>query len=995
MRRQIARWLAAALMLLPLVTVVGIDEAVAGTTLTGTIRGVVSDESGAALPGVTVIFRSESLVRERAALTDADGNFFVPGLAPGFYTVVAQLDGFQTVQLNTEVIVDQTTRLDFTLTSGELTETVTVVATKPVIDKTATDTGVVLDKKFTENIPTLRSYQSLLQFAPGVTGGSNPNMLGGTSNSNTYQVDGVSITDSVTGTFGSNLNFDTIEAVDVKLTGVSAEYGGFQGGLSNVITKSGGNDFTGSVRDEIDSPSFEKQYGSGSQDEFAPESPGVYARPPIPPAGSKTLQHNIQGAFGGPIVRDSAWFYVSYNRSDTVGLRFLGNPTGGVTGDGTYLRTFQGDNSLGKLTWQLVNNHKLQYTYSEDPASVPVCYGQSFWGGPCYDSYNVDFQNQGGFFWTGNWNAIWGNRALSDLKISHWENGFTLGPLTPQPVRPDLIFESPGGLGSGLAAGPPATIDLTTGTLYDGTIFSNDPSQRLRDQYEAKGTIFFDTGLGSHTLKIGADYQEQTRVGSSIISGNALYYLDDINGDGTGFVVAGPSDGGPGDPFDLDNREYSTWYDYAPPGAGGPETKTTSLYIQDDWQMNENWSFNLGVRVEQYENSNDVGEKVIDQNGIAPRLGAAWDVTGEGKYVVKATAGRYIDGVELTTLSPFVRAAGGQSAYDVYTNEGGAGLPDWVLDRSVRPDAASSGFSSDLSPQYIDEYTLGYEHSFTPTFGMGIRGISRTWEDIIGQTFTYDYSGGAPRAILLFSNNDWLERDYTAVILSAEKRFANNWDLLANYTWAESTGNTTTDSGFSTTGQYRCTDGFLADGVTPNGCLDGFVPPTIVNTDGELSWSINNAANLQGSYRIPLQSRRHTLTVGARGEYRDGNRYEASRTRSGVVIGPGADGVQDVVLGTIGAGGTDDQTANVVVYSEERGTRSEPSNWQLDLSLRWLFNFNRKVNFETRFELFNVTNEQKPTAVNANPVSYTFGYPTSYSQMQTPRNYRVGFAILW
>lgn len=986
MRRQIARWLAAALMLLPLITVVGIGDAEAGTTLTGTIRGVVADENGEPLPGVTIIFRSESLVRERAALTDADGNFFVPGLAPGFYTVVAQLDGFQTVQQNTEVIVDETTRLDFALKAGEITETVTVVATKPVVDKTATDTGVVLDKKFTENIPTARSYQSLLQFAPGVTGGSNPNMLGGTSNSNTYQVDGVSITDSVTGTFGANINFDTIEAVDVKLSGVSAEYGGFQGGLSNVITKSGGNDFTGSIRDEIDSPSFETDYDQSTQDEFAPGT----TPPPIPPKGDKALTHDIQGAFGGPIVRDSAWFYVSYSRDDTVGLQFLANPTGGPQGDGTYLRTFQGDNSLGKLTWQVVNNHKLQYTYSEDPASVPRCYGQLFFGGPCYDSFNVDFQNQGGFFWTGNWNGIWGNRALSDLKISHWENGFLLGPLTPQPINPGVIFESPGGLGSGLAAGPPATVDLSTGVTFDGTIFSNDPSERLRDQYEAKGTFFFDTGLGSHTLKVGADYQEQTRIGSSIISGNALIYLlDEPNGDGTGFVNAPPGLGGTGDPYDVNNRQYFLWYDFAPPGTGGPTTETTAIYVQDDWQLNENWSFNLGIRFEQNDNTNDIGEAVIDDQGVAPRLGASWDVTGEGKYVVKATAGRYLDGIELTTLSPFVRAAGGQSAYDLYLNTGplGGAPPVWSLIAQVRPDVDTSGFSDDLKPQYIDEVTVGYEHTFSPTFAMGIRGIAREWNDIIGQSFSYDYSTGVARQLLLFDNQDFLERDYSAVILTAEKRFSNNWELLANYTYAESNGNVTTDSGFATTGAFRC------DPAVAGCTADGFVPQTINNRDGELSWSINNSFNVQGSYRIPLNSRRHTLTVGARTNFRDGNRYEQSQNTN-VVVGPGPNGVQEDPIGSTTVT-VDDQTAQVTTFFEERGIRREPNVWSLDTQLKWLFNFNRKVNMESRIEVFNITNEQRPAAVNTGFPSSTFGYPNSYSQFQTPRNYRFNFAILW
>ena len=124
--RGIAKFLAAALLVLPLVVAVGTDETAAGSTQTGTIRGRVVDEKNEPLVGVTAIIRSPSLIREQARLTDADGNFFAASLPAGNYTVVFQLTGYTTVQLETTVGPDKTTVLPVKMISGEVTETVTV-----------------------------------------------------------------------------------------------------------------------------------------------------------------------------------------------------------------------------------------------------------------------------------------------------------------------------------------------------------------------------------------------------------------------------------------------------------------------------------------------------------------------------------------------------------------------------------------------------------------------------------------------------------------------------------------------------------------------------------------------------------------------------------------------------------------------------------------------------------------------------------------------------
>ncbi len=981
------RTFVAALLMLPLVLAAGLAPAQAGSTQTGTIRGKVVDEKGEALPGVTILVRSEALVRERATVTDIEGNYFVAGLPAGKYTVVTQLSGYLTIAQDTAVSVDKTTTLATTaMKPGELQETVTVTADKPIIDKTTSEKATLIEREFTDKLPAGRSYQSLIQYAPGVTGGANPNILGGTSNSNVYLVDGVNSRDPVTGTFGLNLNFDAVEDVDIKLTGISAEYGQHSGGVINTTTKTGGNEWSGSLRDVINAPSWTNLYNTKSQDEFRPAEPGLYTRPGIPgrTASQDNKTNRISATLGGPVVQDNAWFFLAYDRVDAIAATPLGNPSGGVLGDGNFGNFFDGNFSLGKLTWQVTNNHRLQYQYSEDPAQTTRCYGQIFFGGPCYDTEAVDNQGQGGYQWVGNWNATWGPNVVSDVKVTKFKNGFHITPLAPIPFRPNLPLSTASG-----ENGPSVDV-VATGTTFDANIFSQDPEQREREQYEGSVTWFFDTNsLGTHTMKFGADYWKTHQLGSSIIQGNELLFFAFADNDLDGFADNPPPGlGGTGNAYDETNRSYLLWYDYAPPGSGGPTNKYTALYINDTWQLNDYLTLNLGIRGEKSDNQNDQGEKIIDDTGIAPRLGVNWDITGQGKYVLSGTAARYLAGVNVTTISPFVRAAGGQSSYDIYFNldypfgAAPGAQPNWALIGQVRPDPDTATFDDDLVPQSIDEGALAFDWAVTPTFGIGVQGVYRKWNDIITSKNSFDYSTGVPRKITLFVNNDDTERDYKAGIIRVEKRLADNWMLMGNYTYSIAEGNIASDQGFDTFGNYDD------------------VPNSTENKNGELNWDSTHNVKLQAFYNVPLRTTRHGLSFGMIYDYRSGFPYAGNASRS-TVVGPGADGVQDNPLGTLGSGIANDQVDNVTTFFEERGTHRAPHLQNVDLSGVYKFNFAKDVFFETRLEVFNVLNEQHANAVNAGfsgatgTPTTTFGYPTSYSQIQIPRGFRVQFAFLW
>lgn len=958
--------------------------------LTGGLRGKVTSEDGSPLPGVTLVLSSRNLIRDQVLVSDGDGNFFSPSLAPGDYRVTMQLTGYVTTVVETQVVLGQTTVLNLAMKAGEISEEITVTSAKPVVEKTETESAVVLDKKFTEKLPAGRTYQSLIQFAPGVTGGANPNILGGTSNSNEYLVDGVSIRDPVTGTFGSNLNFDAIEVVDIKLTGVSAEYGQFQGGLTSVITKSGGNTFTGSLRDVITSGRWRDLREKDKIAKYFRDTNGDGVGNPPTDSYSPTddtVDHSVEFTIGGPIVPDNAWFFLAYRRPDTQTSAQLGNATGGPLGDGRYSNFFFGDYSTGKVTWQVADQHRVLMQYTEDPAQTTRDYHILFFGSGAFDTQNVDNQSQGGYHWVANWAASWTSNFVTDLKASHFENGFAVGNLTPVlPPFPGQPLSGTGRVGFFVDT-------FGSGYSYDNSVFDPFPEERIRDQFELGATTFLDTALGTHTLKIGAEYQEQERLGASIIAGDAYFY---------GWMAQDPAGvGGCGNAcaYDIDNRSYSEWYDFAPATDAGPINEYGAIYINDDWQLNENWSFNLGIRYEQSINENDVGEKIIDQNDFAPRLGASWDVTGEGRHVVKATAGRYLAGINLTTLTSFVRAAGGQSSYDRYVNldfeepeydedtgellnSAVTGIPNWALVAQIRPNTELAQFAPDLKVQYIDELTLGYEFGFSPTMGAKIKLIDRQWEEITTVQNFFQYpSGPVGELVTRIANNSNAERDYQAVQLQFDKRLSNNWELSANYVYSSSEGNVTSDSGFDTFGNYAG------------------VPQATNNKEGPLPWDVEHAFKAQGYYVVPLKSTRHGVNLGGILNFASGNPY-ARNGNTIVVVGPGADGIQNFALGTPSQLCVDeddecpDQIIGVATFLEPRGSRIEPTTWTFDVNVGYDFNFTRDVRFEARFEVFNITNNQKPLAINA-ANSSSFGYATSLANIQAARSWRFNVALLW
>jgi len=346
------------LLLTGLLVLLPLQTAYAQTT--GGIRGMVLDKDGSPLPGATVIISNPTLGVQQGAQTDAKGEFRVVPLVPGKgYSVRVQFPGMSTTTVpDVEVTPNRVTGVNVTLRPDkELQEKVRVVGTTEVVNQDSTTTQTNISSEFIDALPILgRNYQDVLTLAPGVTdvdGDGNPNIHGARDVDVNTLVDGVSTVDPATGQVGQQLNINSIQEIEVKTGGASAEFGRGQGGFVTVVTKSGGNDFEGNFRIDWRSNIFDGD-GAGIDD---PKLHGGLGEIGLRDLDFSTIYPQV--TVSGPIVKDKAWYFVAaeYRQEET--------PINALTQ--AFVQTHEETRVLGKASWDMSTNHKLVFTATFDP----------------------------------------------------------------------------------------------------------------------------------------------------------------------------------------------------------------------------------------------------------------------------------------------------------------------------------------------------------------------------------------------------------------------------------------------------------------------------------------------------------------------------------------------------------------------------------------------------------------------------------------------------
>ncbi len=330
MRKLVARLFAAFVLMS-----VGLAP-LAGQT-TGSIRGVV-ETSHTALPGVTVEAKSPNLQGTRSAVTDAEGRFNLTSLPPGKYTVTARLEGFAPRAETVQLALTQAAVLNIDLTPAATAE-VTVTSQAVPVETESNAIGRNLDAKAFQALPTGRNYADVTQLASGVnTDNSNVRqqsftVYGSTGLENAYMVDGANTTGVEIGSQGKVLNFEFIQEVELKAGGYEAEYTGAQGGILNVVTKSGGNEYHGDVFGYFDNDGLQ-----ANNKHLCLEGTGTFPNCTIQetpdgiPVGFTKQDYGVD--VGGFILKDSLWFFGAYDHvRNTLQRQITTGETAGTVAD--------------------------------------------------------------------------------------------------------------------------------------------------------------------------------------------------------------------------------------------------------------------------------------------------------------------------------------------------------------------------------------------------------------------------------------------------------------------------------------------------------------------------------------------------------------------------------------------------------------------------------------------------------------------------------------
>jgi Carboxypeptidase regulatory-like domain len=620
----------------------------------GSIRGTVTDPNGANVVGAQVTVTGANGVRNTT--TNDQGGYEVTNLTPGNYSVRIELTGFRSVSAtNQTVFVGKATTVDAKLTVGEATAIVEVTATNEV-DQQSTSVETNLNDELFQNIPVARQVSGLFYLAPGTTdslsgGRDNPSISGGSALDNLYIADGVNITNSafggigtfsrVYGALGTGINTSFVKEVQVKTGGFEPRYGQSIGGVVNIVTQSGSNDFHGALYGFARPSAFEGTYKQ--RDDFS-----------VNKVGEILNNENYDAGFdiGGPIVKDRLFFFGSFNPTINRAIVQGAEGTGLFTQLGRHSQRTRSLNYAGKIDWNIASNHTLSFSIFGDPSKTNLSSfntlninNTSALSQLDYGSQNVSLR------YNGVYGKSWTLSASYGLNRNRFnETGFADVNEIQDLTGPAL------GTGSSFIAQGLGFVEPTKGRTHQLT-------------FDVTKTLTF---LGQHNIGFGYNYQRGFYGGNRRYSG-PTYTIPAQNAAGENladlFPATAPAIGQTVDAaFSL--RVAAATCTLCPfldiPGAGptrvylrmergeygNPVFDTRShynaAYIQDTWRFNKYVTALIGIRNEQEKmigSPSSTGQRVSYSftGQWAPRIGVTVDPTGSGRMKAYYNFGRFFE----------------------------------------------------------------------------------------------------------------------------------------------------------------------------------------------------------------------------------------------------------------------------------------------------------------------------------------------------------------
>lgn len=768
---------------------------------TSSIRGVVMDEQGAMLPGVTVLATDQNTGNFREAVSNVDGTYFLSGVRPGQYEVTAELTGFKKFATqNITVSVGQTQAVNITLAVGGVTEVVTVTGESPLLDLTSKEVGGNITAQDLVELPSVnRNFVGFVGLLPGIVanisnesfGSDSVSVNGQDSRYNNYLLDGANNNDDVIGQRAGTQARTPIESVQEfqVLTGqFDAEYGRTTGAVINAVTKQGTNQFRGSAFGFFQDASLTKR------DYFAEKFD--LAKP-------DTKQQQFGGTLGGPIIKSKAHFFFSLERvliDDGVTINIPARPE---FNDTTTEKT-RVWNTVARFDNQINANHTWGVRWLREGSpqfnQIIGTAARAATLAAAREEADVDQTV------VGTLSSVLGNNRVNTLRVA-----FT---------REDVAFANPGfnGNGQNQAALQP-TLDYLTYTAQQ----SNVAQARINNAYQIEDTFawYVPGKKGDHDIKVGLQYQ---------FSSQRFTNQGNLNGT---FTFPGNAAFNAADPSTYPERLSIR----VPGGSnfyqGG---HNISGFAQDKWRLNRRLTLSIGARYDldilplrEADNHlfSDASAYPVDTNNVGPRLGFSYGLTSDQRTLLRGGYGLFYNSTRIGQVSGFITGGVFSDSFTANfpANAADAGpsngrLPTDPLLRNgpvINTALISQLFppgsrvkntgnvlldNPDRATPYVHQASLGFERQLRADLAVTADYIHSSTR---GQLMTKDLNPGLRDTTARTSTLRRIDPRFTAAVntqvnagkseydalqLSAEKRMSHNFSSRVSYTLSYGRGNT-------------------------------------------------------------------------------------------------------------------------------------------------------------------------------------------------------------
>jgi len=925
----------------------------------GSVKGTVTDTEGNPLPGVTVTITGGKIAMMTVTTSDR-GNFRFVSLPVGSdYTVKFELQGFRTViREQQQVSYGRDVLFDIQMEQAALEESVTVVGQSPVIDTKRTQVGINITEQMLMSLPTSRNPWVLMQLAPGMmidredVGGAEAGQQssyyghGSSSGDSTWNVDGANITDnSALGAAPSYMNMSSFDEIQINYgnNDIKTQTGGVQ---VNLITKRGGNNFSGSFYLDAEDKNWQSENLTDELISYGYKGAGV----------NKVYLYGAN--FGGPIIRDKAWFYGSY------GIQDIGTFTLAGTQDNTWLQS-----GYARVDLQLISQLRINLFYEYDSK---IKNGRTNWGATMQAPETVWDQTGPTPIYKGEADLTLGNLYLN-AKAVYNHNTFYLtprlgkrtadgsGPYQVRTYYPDFY---------------------ATGNIADyGTV-------RPMTNFNVNGNLFVEDVLGGdHEFKFGADYVKSSVSSFSLFEGNVV--IAEYEPDWTEAWVI---------------RDYYNNFNF----------NRYSVFAQDTITWGR-FSLNIGLRYDQESSivanvnqpaapflANYLVNLKVDKFDpgmksqiLSPRLSLIYDLFGDGKSVIKFNAARYGSqiGYQFASfLNPVpwaeidIRWIDSSGDGRVQENElvGANGLgPDDVSGWSwygyfdpANPSLAESTnkYDPDFKTPLLDELSLSFEQEIMADFAVRIEGFYKERHRFIWDQGIFADGSIETQANWFLSGTDSLtgvpyydryewpvgsyrtnannaKEKYLAGEIILRKRLSHRWMLDGSFTLSSWKYYYNGDYNFDLTNQPFYEGGVIAPQSSASGITNVFV---------NAPWMFK----LTGLYQLPYGINISGAVMG----------------RSGYVVPPFVQVYRDNV-------GWTNLYSNEIGNVGKFGDTRLPNFFELNARVEKMFNITDTMTVTVSADAFNAFNANTTLAQQARLTSTAYGRTL---RIINPRVFRFG-----